>query len=138
VPVREVDDKEPIVPGTVYFAPPDYHLLVDRGPALALSTDELVNYSRPAIDVLFESAADFYGQSLGGIILTGANADGAAGLAAVRREGGVTIVQQPDTAASSMMPQAALDTGPVDFVLPLDGIVRLLRSLPTTASGTGR
>jgi two-component system chemotaxis response regulator CheB len=138
LPVREADDKEPIVPGTVYFAPPDYHLLVDQGPALALSTDEPVNYSRPAIDVLFESAADFYGPTLGGIVLTGANADGAAGLAAVRRAGGVTIVQQPDTAATSMMPQAALEAGPVDFVLPLDGIARLLRSLSTTAAGTDR
>jgi two-component system chemotaxis response regulator CheB len=138
LPVREADDKEPIAPGTVYFAPPDYHLLVDQGPALALSTDEPVNYSRPAIDVLFESAADFYGRALGGIILTGANADGAAGLAAIRRAGGVTIVQQPDTAATSMMPQAALEAGPVDFVLPLDGIARLLRSLSTTAAGTDR
>jgi two-component system chemotaxis response regulator CheB len=138
LPVREADDKEPIAPGTVYFAPPDYHLLVDQGPALALSADEPVNYSRPAIDVLFESAADFYGQALGGIILTGANDDGAAGLVAVRRAGGVTIVQQPDTAAAPLMPQAALDTGPVDFVLPLDGIARLLGSLSTTSSGSDR
>ena len=82
-------------PGTVYFAPPDYHLLVDEGPQLALSADELVHFSRPSIDVLFESAADVVRQRLLGIILTGANEDGAAGLAAVHRAGGLTVVQDP-------------------------------------------
>ena len=78
--MREAEDKEPVDAGTVYFAPPDYHLLVDDGPQLALSADEPVHYSRPSIDVLFESAADVYGERLLGIILTGANEDGAAGL----------------------------------------------------------
>ena len=87
--MREAQDKEPVEPGTVYFAPPDYHLLVDDGPQLALSADELVHFSRPSIDVLFESAADVYGERLLGIILTGANEDGAAGLAAVHRAGGI-------------------------------------------------
>ncbi len=128
--VREAEDKEPIESGTVYFAPPDYHVLVDAGPCLALSADAPVNFSRPSIDVLFESAADFYGAALAGAILTGANADGAAGLAAVRRAGGVTIVQEPTTAFARAMPTAALKGGAADFVLSLDGIARLLASLP--------
>jgi two-component system, chemotaxis family, protein-glutamate methylesterase/glutaminase len=132
--VREVEDKDPIRPGVVYFAPPDYHLLVDKGPAFALSTDEPVNYSRPSIDVLFESAADLYGERLGGIILTGANSDGAAGLQAVRRAGGFTIVQEPSTAHSSAMPAAAMARVDVDFNAPLSAIAGLLRTLPTSLS----
>jgi two-component system chemotaxis response regulator CheB len=149
-PVREAEDKEPVVPGTVYFAPPDYHLLVDRaggangrGPQggrdgrgdvrvaaqLALSADDLVNFSRPSIDVLFESASDVYGRRLLGIILTGANHDGAAGLAAVHEAAGVTVVQQPDTAHSSLMPMAAIKRSPVDYVLTLEQIAALLRTL---------
>jgi two-component system chemotaxis response regulator CheB len=135
-PVREAVDKEPVEPGTVYFAPPDYHLLVDRaGPAgahLALSADDLVNFSRPSIDVLFESAADVYGQRLLGIILTGANHDGAAGLAAVHEAAGITVVQHPDTAQSSLMPMAAIKRSPVDYVLTLEQIAELLRSLGET------
>ena len=133
LPVREAEDKEPIADGTVYFAPPDYHVLVDAGPSLALSMDDAVNFSRPSIDVLFESAADFYGDAVGGMILTGANADGAAGLDAIRRAGGVTIVQQPETASSPAMPTAAIERGFVDYVLPLEGIARLLGSLPVVA-----
>ncbi len=87
--VREAQDKEPVAPGTVYFAPANYHLLLDEGPQLALSADDLVHHSRPSIDVLFESAADVYCERLLGIILTGANEDGAAGLAAVHAAGGV-------------------------------------------------
>lgn len=117
LPVKEAEDKEPVQPGTVYFAPPDYHLLLDRGPALALSSDEPVHFSRPSIDVLFESAADIYGERLLGLILTGANQDGAAGLAAVGRSGGRTVVQDPDSAAVAYLPQAALQQGPVDFIL---------------------
>jgi two-component system chemotaxis response regulator CheB len=117
LPVKEAEDKEPVQPGTVYLAPPDYHLLIDRGPALALSSDEPVHFSRPSIDVLFESAADIYGERLVGLILTGANQDGAAGLAAVGRAGGRTVVQDPDTAAVAYLPQSALLEGPVDFVL---------------------
>ena len=119
LPVREAEDKEPVQPGTVYFAPPDYHLLVDRGPALALSEDEPVHFSRPSIDVLFESAADVYGERLLGLILTGANQDGAAGLAAIARAGGRTVVQEPSSAAVAYLPEAALATAPVDSVLTL-------------------
>ena len=117
LPVKEAEDKEPVQPGTVYFAPPDYHLLIDRGPALALSSDEPVHFSRPSIDVLFESAADIYGERLLGLILTGANQDGAAGLAAIGRAGGRTVVQDPDSAAVAYLPRAALQQGPVDFIL---------------------
>jgi two-component system, chemotaxis family, protein-glutamate methylesterase/glutaminase len=136
LPVREAEDKQPIEPGTVYFAPPDYHLLIDDGPALALSSDEAVHFSRPSIDVLFESAADIYGARLLGIILTGASEDGASGLDAVRRAGGCTVVQQPETAQASLMTEAALKRGPADFVLPLERIAELLRTLGHGAAGT--
>lgn len=134
LPVREAEDKEPVAPGTVYFAPPDYHLLLENGPSLALSTDELVHFSRPSIDVLFESAADVYGQNLLGIILTGANEDGAAGLAAVHAAGGVTVVQQPESAQSAAMVMAALQRVPADHVLSLDGIASLLQALSRAES----
>lgn len=129
LPVREAQDKEPIRPGTVYFAPPDYHLLIDVGPQLALSADELVHYSRPSIDVLFESAADIYGPRLLGVILTGANEDGAAGLAAVHEAGGITIVQQPHSAQVKQMVVSALNRNPESLVLDLGGIAGLLRTL---------
>jgi len=115
--------------GTVYFAPPDYHLLVDEGPQLALSADELVHYSRPSIDVLFESAADVYADRLLGIILTGASEDGASGLEAVHRAGGWTVVQQPGTAHASLMVESALKRSPVDLVLALGEIAALLHTL---------
>jgi two-component system, chemotaxis family, protein-glutamate methylesterase/glutaminase len=127
--VLEAQDKEPVEPGTIYFAPPDYHLLVDRGPQLMLSADDPVNFSRPSIDVLFESAADVFGERLLGIILTGANDDGARGLETVRRAGGWTIVQQPETAQASLMTEAALKRGPVDGVLSLAQIARVLGTL---------
>jgi len=130
--VCEAQDKDPIEPGTIYFAPPDYHLLVDEGPHLALSADELVHFSRPSIDVLFESAADIYGARLLGIVLTGASEDGAAGLAAVHRAGGWTVAQDPATADVSIMAEAAIKRTPVDFVLTLDQIADVLR---TTAVG---
>lgn len=127
--VREASDKEPVQPGAVYLAPPDYHLLVDAGPALALSVDEPVQFSRPSIDVLFESAADEYGDRLLGMVLTGGNDDGARGLAAIRAAGGLGAVQQPETALVSAMPLAAIRRGEPEFVLPLEGLAALLRSL---------
>jgi len=129
-PVREATDKEPVVPGTVYFAPPDYHLLVDAGPQVALSADELVNFSRPSVDVLFESAADVYGPRLLCIVLTGASHDGASGLAAVARAGGRAVVQRPETAQVPIMAEAALARTPSAAVLPLDEIAGLLAALP--------
>jgi two-component system chemotaxis response regulator CheB len=129
VAVREAVDKDPIQPGTIYFAPPDYHLLIDEGPAIALSDDEPVHHSRPSIDVLFESAADVFGPRLLAILLTGGNSDGAAGMAAVRDAGGLTVVQDPAEAQVPTMVEAALARGPVDHVLRLDGIAALLRGL---------
>ena len=130
LPVKEAEDKEPVQPGTVYFAPPDYHMLIDRGPALALSGDEPVHFSRPSIDVLFDSAADIYGERLMGLILTGANQDGAAGLAAVGRAGGRTVVQEPGSAAVAYLPEAALREGPVDAVLATDELPGLFAAWP--------
>jgi two-component system chemotaxis response regulator CheB len=137
--VKEAEDKMRVAPGTVYFAPPDYHLLLDAGPSLALSVDELVHYSRPSIDVLFESAADIYAERRMGIILSGANVDGAAGLAAIHRAGGVTIVQEPESAQVPLMALSALKITPADFVLPLEEIAGLLRTLapPDPHFGTG-
>lgn len=128
--VREAEDKEPVAPGSVYFAPPDYHLLVDGGPTLLLSVDDPVLFARPAIDVLFESAADLYGPRLLGIVLTGANADGAAGLHAVRDAGGIAVVQDPEEAQAALMPQSALQRTPEAHVLPIAQIRELLARLP--------
>ncbi len=130
LPVKEAEDKEPARPGTVYFAPPDYHLLVERGPAIALSSDEPVHFSRPSIDVLFDSAADAYGPRLLGLILTGANQDGADGLMAVGRAGGRTVVQDPASAAVSTLPEAALSRGPVDCVLGREQLRELFSKWP--------
>jgi two-component system, chemotaxis family, protein-glutamate methylesterase/glutaminase len=128
-PVREAEDKELVEPGTIYFAPPDYHLLVDRGPSIALSTDEPVHYSRPSIDVLFESAVDQYRSRLLGIILTGANEDGAAGLAAVERGGGIALVQHPESAQAPLMIESALSRTPSALALTLEQIAGLFRTL---------
>jgi len=136
--VKEAEDKEAVAPATVYFAPPDYHLLIDKGldllPQIALSSDETVNYSRPSIDVLFESAADVYGPRLLGVVLTGGNHDGAAGLHAVYGAGGVAVVQDPTTANTSAMPAAAIVSTPHAFVMPLSDISNLLRTMATSVS----
>lgn len=129
IAIKEAEDKEPIVPGSVYFAPPAYHLLVEADRCISLSVDEPVLYSRPSIDVLFESAADAYGAGLTGIVLTGANEDGARGLAAVTRAGGSAIVQDPADAFSSTMPRAALAHCASARVLSLDAIASHLLSL---------
>jgi two-component system chemotaxis response regulator CheB len=127
--VREAEDKEPVVAGTIYFAPPDYHMLVEPDRSLSLSSDEPVHYSRPAIDVLFESAADAYGAGLLGIILTGANQDGAKGLKAVADAGGTAIVQDPAEAAAPAMPEAALAACPHAKVLSLAAIAAWLQKV---------
>lgn len=127
--VLEADDKEPLQPGCVYFAPPNYHLLVESPKELALSNDDPVQYSRPAIDVLFESAADAFGKGLVGIVLTGANEDGAVGLRAVQRAGGFSIVQHPDEAASAIMPRAAMKYCPEAHPMKLHEIQTFLREM---------
>jgi len=127
--VVEAEDKESIEKGTIYFAPPDYHLLINSRNELSLSVDDLVNFSRPSIDVLFESAAEVYQESLMGIVLTGANTDGATGMATIARHGGVAVVQRPDTAVSSTMIDAALASTPKSMVLDLPGIAQLMMSI---------
>jgi two-component system chemotaxis response regulator CheB len=129
IPVREAEDKEPISPGTVYFAPSDYHLLVETEKSLSLSSDEPVLFSRPSIDVLFESAADAYGSALISIILTGANQDGAKGMKAVAEAGGVALVQNPDGAFASAMPEAAIEMCPGTRVMSLDAIAAYLQEV---------
>jgi two-component system, chemotaxis family, protein-glutamate methylesterase/glutaminase len=124
--VREVEDKEPIFGGTVYFAPPDYHLLIEMDKTLSLSSDEPVLFSRPSIDVLFESAAEAYGAALIAIVLSGANQDGAKGMSAVIEGGGVAIIQTPTEAFASAMPQAAVDLCPSARVMPLGAIAAYL------------
>jgi two-component system, chemotaxis family, protein-glutamate methylesterase/glutaminase len=126
--VRDADDKEPIEPGHVYLAPPDYHLLVERG-HFVLSIDEPVNYARPSIDVLFDSVAEAYAERAIGVILTGANEDGAAGLALIKRRGGVAIVQDPRDAEAPTMPTAALAATGADAVLRLAEIGPFLHGL---------
>lgn len=129
VPVREPEDKEPIMPGTVYFAPPGYHLLVEADARLALSIDAPVLFSRPAVDILFESAADAFGAALLGLVLTGANEDGARGAEAIAAAGGAVIVQDPATAFAAAMPRAALARCPAAQTLSLEAIADHLRAL---------
>jgi two-component system, chemotaxis family, protein-glutamate methylesterase/glutaminase len=120
-PVLEAEDKLPLEPRHVYVAPPDYHLLVEPG-SLALSVDDRVSYARPSIDVLFESAADAYGDGVIGVILTGANDDGARGLARIKEVGGVALIQDPAAAVRRAMPDAAIATTAADAILPLEEI----------------
>lgn len=127
--VKEADEKEPVAAGTLYFAAPGYHLLVERDYSLSLSQDDPVHFSRPSIDVLFESAADAWGPRVAGILLTGASEDGAAGLATIQQAGGLTVVQDPDEAEVPTMPLAALQRIAPDYILPLRDIHRLLREL---------
>ena len=127
--VREAEDKEPIEPGVAYFAPPDYHLRVEQDKRLSLSDDEPVLFSRPSIDVLFESAADAYGGGLIGVVLTGANSDGANGLKAVVEAGGVAVVQSPGSAYAVAMPEAAIAACPEARVLPVNEIAAYLREV---------
>lgn len=129
VRVKEAEDTETLTPGTVYLAPANYHLLVEPDGSLCLSIDPKVNFSRPSVDVLFETASDAFGPDVIGIVLTGANHDGARGLARIKSRGGLCIVQSPDSAQSPAMPLAALEATDVDHVVPLEGIAPLLNQL---------
>lgn len=129
LPVIEPDDKEPIQKGHIYFAPPNYHLLVAPDKRFNLNVDEAVYYSRPAIDVLFATAAEVYKDRLVGIIMSGANADGAEGLKKIKELGGLTIVQDPRTAYSPQMPEAAVNVASPDLVLNLNEIDELIHAL---------
>ena len=124
--VMIAEDKSPIIPGRVYFAGPGYHLSIERDRSFSLSCEEPVHYSRPSIDILMSSAADAFGASLAGILLTGANQDGAAGMARIHEVGGLTVIQDPSEAEIAVMPQSALDLFTPDFVFPLRGIQAVL------------
>jgi two-component system chemotaxis response regulator CheB len=129
LPVKEADEKDMLRPGMVYIAPANYHLLVEADKTLSLSTSPKVNYARPSIDVLFETAAEVFRESLVGIILTGANTDGSLGLKRIKEYGGLAIVQDPQHAEAPSMPCAAIRTTAVDYVLPLFEIGTLLNDI---------
>jgi two-component system chemotaxis response regulator CheB len=124
--LKEADEKEKIENGKVYIAPPNYHLLIERDKTFSLTIDERVNYARPSIDVLFESAAEAYKNKLIGVILTGSNNDGTNGLKRIKEYGGLTIVQDPATAESSYMPASAIAVVQMDYILTLENIIKLL------------
>jgi two-component system chemotaxis response regulator CheB len=122
LPVSEAGEREPVLPGHVYVAPPNYHLLIEPNRSFALSVDQRVCFVRPSVDVLFQSAADVYGAGLIGLILTGANNDGAEGIKAIKAAGGLTLVQDPAEAYADVMPKAAIATGAVDKRLSLQAL----------------
>lgn len=130
LPIKEAEDKEAIAPGTIYVAPPGYHLLAEPDHTFSLSVDEPVNCSRPSIDVFFDSVAHVYGARAVGVLLTGANADGAEGLREIRACGGYGLVEDPGTAAYPQMPQAGVELALPDLVLPNEQIARWLGAIP--------
>lgn len=127
--VVDAEDKMTLEPCHAYLAPPDYHLLIEAPGLLALSTDPPVRWARPSIDVLFESAADVYGRSVAGVVLTGASADGADGLRRISARGGVAVVEDPTTAECPTMPSAALTATPAAHVLPIGRMAHYLIEL---------
>lgn len=127
--VKEADEKEKILPGNAYIAPANYHLLIEKDETVSLTVDPKVNYSRPSIDILFESAAEVYENELIGIILTGGNGDGSKGLKKIKEFGGLTIVQDPSTAEVDFMPKAAIKASEVDYILSLNKISNKLIKL---------
>lgn len=132
LPVKEVEDKEALLPATVYIAPPNYHLLVEDEHNFSLDSSEKIHYSRPSIDVTFESAAEVFGPAAVGILLSGANADGAAGLQHIKQHGGYTIVQDPHTAEVGYMPQQALNLGSIDAVVDGNELPQFVQQLLTS------
>jgi len=127
--VNEPVDKEKIESGHIYVAPPDYHLLIEPDETFGYSYSEPLNFSRPSIDILFETVAEAYGNRVAGLLLTGANKDGTAGLLSIQKRGGLAIVQNPDTARSPEMPQAAIDSGCNENIIDLDKIAGFLNEL---------
>lgn len=128
-PVKEAEDKETIVPGTIYIAPPDYHLLIEKNNSFSLDLSDRVNFSRPSIDVSFETAADALGEGLVALLLSGANADGAAGLEKVKAFGGLVIVQDPSSAEVSYMPKHAIETMEPDFIIAAPKLAGFINDL---------
>lgn len=136
LPVNEVDDKDPVLPGHIYLAPADYHLLIEQTSLFSLDDSEKVNYSRPSLDVTFESAADIYGPSLVGVLLSGANSDGTQGLAAIKKAGGIIIAQKPESAKVAYMPQQAILNTDIDFVFDMPELASFIQRInhPQTVS----
>jgi two-component system chemotaxis response regulator CheB len=132
--VKQANEKEDILPGAIYFAPPDYHLMIEEDKTFSLSMDTPVNFARPSIDVLFETAADVYGEKLVGVVLTGANTDGSQGLKKIKKLKGLAIVQDPETAEVDTMPKAAMAATEVDHMLSLDEIGPFITKLASLSS----
>ncbi len=132
--VKQANEKEDILPGEIYFAPPDYHLMIEEDKTFSLSMDTPVNFARPSIDVLFETAADVYGEKLVGVVLTGANTDGSQGLKKIKKLKGLAIVQDPETAEVDTMPKAAMAATEVDHMLSLDEIGSFITTLASLSS----
>ena len=124
--IKEADEKEKIEKGNVYIAPPNYHLLIEKDKTFSLTIDERVNFARPSIDVLFESAAEVYKNKLIGIVLTGSNNDGTIGIKRIQECGGLTIIQNPETAESAYMPKSAIVAIQPDYILSIEEIIKLL------------
>jgi len=129
IPVKQVEDKTPLLPGFIYVAPSDYHLLFETHHQLSLDTSEKVNYSRPSIDVSFESAAEVYGPQLTGILLSGANSDGTNGLKVIKQQGGTVVIQDPATAEMPFMPRTALENVTPDFVLGVEELLQFINNI---------
>ena len=127
--VKEADDKDDLLPGCIYLAPADYHLLVENNHSLTLDYSEKVNFSRPCIDITFQTAAEAYGPALACLLLSGASADGAEGLKLVHENGGITAVQDPACAEVSYMPMKAIEKNQPDFILDIPGIIRFINTL---------
>jgi two-component system chemotaxis response regulator CheB len=130
LPVTEAEDKELIQKGTIYIAPPDYHLLVEKDKSFSLDYSEKINYSRPSIDVTFETAAEAYGPALAAVLLSGANADGASGMMHVQQAGGFTVAQDAAEAIVEYMPSSAIKAGAVNKIMKLDEMKKWFASLP--------
>jgi two-component system chemotaxis response regulator CheB len=129
ISVRQINDKTSLEPGIAYFAPPNYHVMIEEDLTFSLTLDPPVNYSRPSIDVVFESASDIFGADLIGIVLTGANKDGSLGLSIIKKRGGLVIVQDPETASVDTMPLAAIAATKVNYILKLEVIAEMLTQL---------
>lgn len=127
--VKELEEKEKIIPGTLYIAPPNYHVLIENNKTFSLDASEKINFSRPSIDVTFESAAEVYGENLTGLLLSGANSDGSKGLKMINLNGGKTAVQNPDTAVVSYMPGHAIENVKIDVILNPEDIADFINKL---------
>lgn len=129
IPVKEVEDKEPVLPGMIYIAPADYHLLIEKDHTFSLDQSEKINFSRPCIDTTFQAAAEIYKEQTACMLLSGANADGVEGLKYVKQKGGLTVVQSPETAEMPYMPTKAIDSMTVDQVIKADDLAAFITQL---------